>query len=244
PLANTARIRHPADLHARSLLTAPLLHRAAATAVALAAGLACLQPAAAWADAAPASVGVLAAMPAQIPVQVPVADLLGEQPLASLSSQTADAALIGLLQPAALAYPLAEPALQIDPWGWRYSESRGAWRMHTGVDFAAPTGTGVLAALPGRVVLAEELSGYGLTVVLDHGQGLSTLYAHLERIAVPLGAALEQGQELGSVGMTGRTSGPHLHFELRSRGAQVVAHNPVPYLPPLLPPPALTAARP
>ncbi len=195
-----------------------------------------------------------AQMPVEVPAVVPVADLLSAATLASLSLPAADQslgdrasgdlALAQRLGPASLAYPLAQPALQIDPWGWRPADSRGAWRMHTGVDFAAPKGTPVLAALGGVVVLAEEISGYGLTVVIDHGQGLQTLYAHLQQIDAPLGTALIQGQRLGSIGMTGRTTGPHLHFELRSRGSQSVAHDPIPYLPPLLPPPALTAVRP
>ena len=183
-------------------------------------------------------------MPSQVPGEVPVADLLGPEALASAGGAAVVPSLDGRLEPGSLAYPLALSALEIDPWGWRFSDSRGAWRMHTGVDFAADTGTPVLAALGGRVVLAQEISGYGLTVVLDHGQGLQTLYAHLQGIDVALGSELQQGQQLGRVGMTGRTSGPHLHFELRSRGSQTVAHDPIPYLPPLLPPPALTAAQP
>jgi len=191
-----------------------------------------------------------AASPAEVPAEVPVADLLAslsQAPSAGLMAVMPSAMELPLaarLAPGDLAYPLDQPALQIDPWGWRYSESRGAWRMHTGVDFAVPTGTAVLASLPGVVALAGEVSGYGLTVVLDHGQGLQTLYAHLQQIDVPLGQTLAQGEQLGRVGMTGRTSGPHLHFELRSRGSQSVAHDPIPYLPPLLPPPALTAVRP
>jgi len=172
-------------------------------------------------------------MPAEVPRQVPVAQLLAGQELA--------AARWSMPQ---LAYPLAEVALQIDPWGWRYSESRRAWRMHTGVDFAAPSGTPVLAALAGRVVLAEAISGYGLTVMLEHADGLQTLYAHLEQIAVSVGAQVGEAESLGTVGMSGTATGPHLHFELRLNGKQPVAIDPTPYLPPLLPPPTLTATWP
>lgn len=174
-----------------------------------------------------------AGMPAEVPRQVPVAQLLAGQELA--------AARWSMPQ---LAYPLAEVALQIDPWGWRYSESRRAWRMHTGVDFAAPSGTPVLAALAGRVVLAEAISGYGLTVMLEHADGLQTLYAHLEQIAVSVGAQVGEAESLGTVGMSGTATGPHLHFELRLNGKQPVAIDPTPYLPPLLPPPTLTATWP
>ena len=195
-----------------------------------------LMPAGGWARE-------LQALPAPVPERVPVAQLVQEEAGPSrLSAAPDEHGWVALLP--SLAYPLALPALQIDPWGWRYSESRGAWRMHTGVDFAAPVGTPVLAALAGRVVLAEPLSGYGLTVVLDHGQGLQTLYAHLLVIGVTVGSQVDQGSELGQVGMTGVATGPHLHFELRSLAGGALAHDPTPHLPPLLPPPALTAARP
>ncbi|MEB3172464.1 MAG: M23 family metallopeptidase [Cyanobacteriota bacterium] len=178
---------------------------------------------------------VMPAMPAEVPDQVPVAQLLAVQ-------TQPPGALPALPR---LGYPLAQLALQIDPWGWRYSESRAAWRMHTGVDFAAPIGTPVLAALGGRVVLAESINGYGLTVLLEHPDGLQTLYAHLDQIVVRLGDELAEGEALGTVGMTGRTTGPHLHFELR-RGTpdQQLAIDPTPYLPPLQPPPTLTASGP
>ena len=137
-----------------------------------------------------------------------------------------------------LAYPLAEPAESLDPWGWRYSERRSAWRLHTGVDLAAPQGTVVLASQAGRVLLVESISGYGTTVLLDHGEGWQTLYAHLHEASVVVGGLLEQGQALGTVGMTGSATGPHLHFELRRQGTELLALDPTPHLPPLLPPPA------
>lgn len=137
-----------------------------------------------------------------------------------------------------LAYPLAELAESLDPWGWRYSERRSAWRVHTGIDLAAPQGTVVLAAKAGWVLLVETISGYGTTVLLDHGEGWQTLYAHLHKATVLEGAWLEQGHPLGTVGMTGSASGPHLHFELRRQGTELLALDPTPHLPPLLPPPA------
>ena len=139
----------------------------------------------------------------------------------------------------ALAYPLAQLAEAMDPWGWRYSDWRAAWRLHTGVDLAAAQGTPVLAAAAGRVLLVEAISGYGTTVLLDHGDGWQTLYAHLLSAAVQPGTWAESGQALGAVGMTGSASGPHLHFELRRQGAELLAWDPTPHLPPLLPPPLL-----
>jgi murein DD-endopeptidase MepM/ murein hydrolase activator NlpD len=172
--------------------------------------------------------------PGPVPAQTAVAEVLALEALpAQLQpSRSLDPdALPAHLQ---LAYPMAQPALQLDSWGWRYSESRGRWRLHTGLDLAAEPGTPVLAALPGRVLLVESVSGYGLTVVLDHGAGIHTLYAHLQQAGVEPGGWLERGQVLGGVGMTGATSGPHLHFEVRHRGNELLALDPTPHLPPPL----------
>jgi len=117
----------------------------------------------------------------------------------------------------------------VDPYGWRYSESRQAWRMHAGQDLVVAEGTPVLAMLPGHVVLVEELDGYGLTVVLDHGRGWQTLYAHLLAAAVQPGDFLPVASVLGSVGQSGRASAPHLHVELRRRdGERMLALDPTP----------------
>ena len=171
--------------------------------------------------------------PADIPGQVVVADVLayGSKPEPSLLTK-ADPAI-------QLAYPLGQWADSMDPWGWRYSESKGAWRMHTGVDLAAPPGTPVLAAKAGRVLLVQAVSGYGNTVLLDHGEGVETLYAHLQQALVREGDWIEQGVQLGAVGMTGAATGPHLHFELRNRAQALQAIDPTPHLPPLMAPPAL-----
>ena len=130
-----------------------------------------------------------------------------------------------------LVYPLAIPAEEVDPYGWRYSASRQAWRMHAGHDLLAPEGTAVLAMLPGHVVLVEELDGYGLSVVLDHGRGWQTLYAHLLDTPVQIGDFLPAATVLGRVGQSGRASAPHLHVELRRReGERMLALDPAPLL--------------
>ena len=91
--------------------------------------------------------------------------------------------------------------------------------FHAGVDLAAPLGTPVRAAAAGSVVTAAwNASGYGLCVVIDHGQGLTTLYAHLLETAVVAGDAVSAGQPIAQVGSTGNSTGPHLHFEVRSKG--------------------------
>ena len=86
---------------------------------------------------------------------------------------------------------------------------------HLGLDMAAPTGTPVLAALPGVVTLAHPgMVMTGKTVLVDHGFGISTIYIHLSAVDVKQGQAVSQGQRLGAIGSTGRSSGPHLHFQV------------------------------
>lgn len=94
----------------------------------------------------------------------------------------------------------------------------GGVRAHAGVDLAAPSGSPVGAAYAGRVASAQWFGGYGLMVVLDHGDGLQTRYAHLSRISVVPGQRVGQGQLVGLVGSTGHSTGPHLHYELRQNG--------------------------
>jgi murein DD-endopeptidase MepM/ murein hydrolase activator NlpD len=92
------------------------------------------------------------------------------------------------------------------------------WRAHLGVDYGAPVGTAVRAVGDGTVGFAGWQNGYGNLVEIDHGAGRSTLYAHLSRIDVKKGQRIDQSQKLGAVGMTGWTTGPHLHFEFRVNG--------------------------
>lgn len=87
--------------------------------------------------------------------------------------------------------------------------------QHQGVDFAAPQGTPVVAVADGTVVHAGRNGGYGNLVVVDHGGGVTTYYAHLSAFSVQEGGKVERGQEIGQVGSTGRSTGPHLHYEIR-----------------------------
>ena len=99
-------------------------------------------------------------------------------------------------------------------FGWRWG------RMHEGIDISAPTGTAVRAAASGSVIFAGWLGGYGQLVVIDHGNGLATAYAHLSSIWIG-GGSVSQGQGIGAVGCTGSCTGPHLHFEVRVNGSAV-----------------------
>lgn len=91
----------------------------------------------------------------------------------------------------------------------------GSSEFHSGQDIAAPRGTPVFAPADGTVVEADWQNGYGQTVVIDHGKGLTTRYGHLSKIEVAAGQELKRGVELGQVGSTGRSTGPHLHYEVR-----------------------------
>lgn len=110
------------------------------------------------------------------------------------------------------------------PFGERVHPIFGTRRMHTGVDISGSTGQTIIAAADGRVVTAGRLGGYGLAVVIDHGGGLATLYAHQSVLAVSKGEIVAQGQKIGEVGSTGFSTGPHLHYEVRVSG---VPQNPM-----------------
>ena len=104
----------------------------------------------------------------------------------------------------------------------------GSAEFHPGQDISAPRGTPVVATADGTVVQAGWQNGYGQEVVVDHGQGLTTRYGHLSKIGVAAGQAVRRGNELGQVGSTGRSTGPHLHYEVR---IDDMAVSPLHYLP-------------
>lgn len=95
----------------------------------------------------------------------------------------------------------------------------GSCRMHNGIDISAPHGTPVGAAGSGTVISAGSQGGYGGTVIINHGDGFATLYAHLSSISVSTGQKVNRGTIVGTVGSTGNSTGPHLHFEVRAGGA-------------------------
>jgi lipoprotein NlpD len=103
--------------------------------------------------------------------------------------------------------------------------------FHDGIDIAAPVGTPVVAAAAGEVIYSDTLPGYGNVIIVRHQRGYATVYAHNQENRVHNGARVGRGQRIGSVGETGRTTGPNLHFEIRRDN---IARNPLYYLPPLL----------
>lgn len=104
-------------------------------------------------------------------------------------------------------------------FGPRVHPVTGARRLHAGLDIGAATGVPIVAAAAGRVSFAGTVSGYGRTVVVDHGGGVATLYAHQSALTVTSGQQVAAGAQLGRVGATGLSTGPHLHFEVRVNGA-------------------------
>jgi murein DD-endopeptidase MepM/ murein hydrolase activator NlpD len=105
-------------------------------------------------------------------------------------------------------------------YGWR-KISRRRGRMHLGVDIAAPYGSPVLAPADGRVAFVGRKGGYGFTVIIEHGGNLTTLFAHNSKIFVSEGASVRKGQEISRIGMSGHSTGPHVHYEVRVDGSPV-----------------------
>jgi murein DD-endopeptidase MepM/ murein hydrolase activator NlpD len=106
-------------------------------------------------------------------------------------------------------------------YGVRHDPFTGRLARHTGLDIPAPHGTPILASGGGRVVSAGYKGAYGRVVVIDHGDGLSTLYGHASKLLVRAGDVVMPNQQIALVGSTGRSTGPHLHFEVIRRGVRV-----------------------
>lgn len=114
-------------------------------------------------------------------------------------------------------------------FGGRSSPTEGASSNHQGIDIGAPTGSSILAAASGSVVIATYSASAGNYVMINHGGGVYTVYMHMNSIGVSVGQSVSQGQQIGTVGSTGYSTGPHLHFGIRSNGTYV---NPTAYVSP------------
>lgn len=134
------------------------------------------------------------------------------------------------LQQGVIAIPSAQPVEHLQytsNYGIRTDPFRGTAAMHAGVDIPGPIGTPVYATADGVVDRAERAGGYGNLVELGHGKGIQTRYGHLSKILVEPGTHVHRGQLIALLGSTGRSTGPHLHYEVRIDGHAV---NPVPFL--------------
>lgn len=147
-----------------------------------------------------------------------------EQQLEVLEDLLAERRLDDARQVAGL--PVAS-GYQSSPFGRRSDPFHGRARDHKGVDFAAKRGTEIVAVATGVVTWAGRKSGYGWTVEVGHADGYSTLYAHNQRNLVKVGDLVQRGQAIALVGSSGRSTGPHVHFEVKKNGRQV---NPATYI--------------
>lgn len=115
----------------------------------------------------------------------------------------------------------------VSGFGFRLDPFTGTIKMHEGIDIAGPIGTPIIAPADGVVKFVEEKAGFGLTLVIDHGYGFTTFYAHCQRINVSPNSAIKRGDIIAYVGDTGKATGPHLHYEVRVSGIPV---NPFHYI--------------
>ncbi|MDR0828451.1 MAG: M23 family metallopeptidase [Desulfovibrio sp.] len=112
-------------------------------------------------------------------------------------------------------------------FGWRRSPTSGSGRMHQGLDISNRIGTPIRAPARGAVTFSGPDGAYGISIILDHGNGISTRYSHLSRTSVNVGDYVQRGDFIGYLGNTGRSTGPHLHYEVHVRGVPV---NPMRYI--------------
>ena len=156
---------------------------------------------------------------------------------------TTNTATVPTYRPTGVSIPSRMPvngATLTSGYGLRWHPVIGGRRQHKGVDLAMPIGTPVYATADGVISKADWFSSYGLYISIEHGGNIETRYGHLSRLNVAAGQMVHKGDLIGYVGSTGRSTGPHLHYEVRIAG---VAVNPIPYLQGGSPVPAAAATQ-
>lgn len=120
-----------------------------------------------------------------------------------------------------MVWPLPDSTKITSSFGWKTHPKFNKKKLHTGTDIAANSGTSIVAAAKGTVILSEEHGGYGNTIIIDHGDGIVTLYGHCSELVAEKDQKVKAGDEIAKVGNTGMSTGPHLHFEIRKDGEPV-----------------------
>lgn len=131
----------------------------------------------------------------------------------------------GGTSPSSLNWPTPGYYRITSPYGYRKHPILGTNKLHTGIDIGVSYGKNVLAANSGTVIMAKYNGAYGYCVIIDHGGGLGSLYAHLSAFSVKVGDVVATGQKIAEVGTSGLSTGPHLHFEVRLNGAHTSPDN-------------------
>jgi murein DD-endopeptidase MepM/ murein hydrolase activator NlpD len=152
---------------------------------------------------------------------------------AAIAKANAKAAAIAKAKAAAAARAAAAPKIVLPTTGYhltaRFGQAGGRWAAnHTGLDFAAPIGTPVRSVMAGTVIQAEFAGAYGRQVKVRHANGTVTSYSHMSEFDVSVGDSVSAGSKVGAIGVTGNTTGPHLHFEVLPGGGPAI--NPEPWL--------------
>jgi murein DD-endopeptidase MepM/ murein hydrolase activator NlpD len=135
----------------------------------------------------------------------------------TLMSDKIKSKLLPTIQPVNVSYNASTFGRRLDPFSGRSA-------MHEGIDFAAPIGTPIVAAAGGVVTVAEFHPQYGNMMEIDHGNDMITRYAHTSRLLMQVGDIVRRGQHIADIGTTGRSTGPHLHFEVRVKGVAQDPH--------------------
>ena len=106
-------------------------------------------------------------------------------------------------------------------YGMRWHPTKHVYKLHTGIDLPAPKGTTIYASDSGTVILSQYYGSYGYCVIINHGNGIQTLYGHMSKLGCKVGDVVAKGQTIGYVGTTGASTGNHLHYEVRKNGSCV-----------------------
>ncbi len=120
--------------------------------------------------------------------------------------------------PGAYLWPAPSSRIVTSEYGYRIHPIQGTKKLHTGMDIGAKSGSNVIASAGGTVIMSQYYGGYGNCIIIDHGGGVSTLYAHMSKLIAKNGQYVNAGDVIGLVGSTGNSTGPHLHFEVRING--------------------------